>query len=225
MDKETEEIKKELVYQNKIRHLVEAAQNRVNCSEIPKKLQKIQASEFKSMLCPNFHKGPNMTPDEITDLIYKSPTKVLKEYPIIAIDGGRNFMKRKRAGAALLYRFILTEKWGLMRDFGESNETFKRFISMETVELTTYFRSKDVLFLSEFYKELLQKSPGAVLSSWDALLEHRYDNELSTIISFTKPLPSNESNSLADQSCGLFMPLIINHDLEKELSILRIRII
>jgi len=219
-----EKIKNEMRYQGRVRYLADAAKANILRSGIPKRYMQIKPNEFQNMLCSDFHKGNLMSPSELTDFIYKTPLEALKANPIMIIDGGKNVMNRKKAGSAMLFRFMAAQKNGLMKDFGEINEDYKKFIATNTYEAEQELKSKDILFLGEFRQDILQKSPSAALNFWDSILEYRYDNNKTTIFSFTKPLPSNESNMLADQSCGLFMPLLVNHDLEPELDVLRVRI-
>lgn len=224
MNDEVEKIKQQMRYQGRVRYLADAAKKNILNSGIPNRYMQIKANELESMLCPNFHKGENYSPKALVEYIYQEPLKVLKNNSIILIDGSDSFMDRKKAGCALLFRFMAAGKTGLVKNFPDIIEDFKKFISLNTYDLEQELKAKDVLFMTEFRKDVLVKSPNAALNFLDGILEYRYDNGLTTIFSFTKTLPSNEVDALEDQTCGLFMPLLINHDIKNQLDALRIRI-
>lgn len=196
-----------------------ALMKRAENAGIPTKFMKIGPSDFKSHLCPNFHKDKI---DRLVEKIYTDP-KFIKRYDAIAIDGA-NYMVRKKAMFAILYRVITFDNFGMYEDFGDITETFKRFQPEETAGLIDAMKSTDILALSEFSRTIFQKAPYSIPRNWDAILQKRCDKSKVTIISFSNTLPSNPAHTIDDDTCGLFMPLVYNHDVEKELKVLRIRV-
>jgi hypothetical protein len=196
-----------------------ALMQRAKLAGIPDAHMKIGPKDFQSIVCRNFHKEKT---EKLVEKIYGDPT-FIKKYDAVAIDGG-NFMSRRKAIFAILYRVITFDNFGRYEDFGDATEIFKRFQAEESKNLIDSMKNTDILGLSEFSKTMFQKAPYSIPKTWDAILERRYDDKKVTMISFTHPLPSNQLHALDDDICGLFMPLIYNHDVDKQIKILRIRV-
>ena len=197
-----------------------ALMQRAKRAGIPESQMKIGPSQFRDILCPKFNSSGKIK--ALTDKIYNEP-EFIKSYDAVAIDGG-NFLLRKKAIFAILYRVITFDNFGKYEDFGDITETFKRFQPEETRSIIDSMKNTDILGLSEFSKVIFQKAPYSIPKTWDAILEKRFHQGKVTLVSFTNPLPSHNAHTIDDDTCGLFMPLIYNHDVEKQIKILRVRV-
>ena len=134
-------------------------------------------------------------------VVYDQSESLLK-LPYIVIDGG-NDLARRRAAFALMFRFIINDKWAyysecipLAHEFEFIDTSHGAFTRNDWV---ASLKRPDVLYLGEFDPKLFNEHFW-VGSFFDDILVDRMMSHKLTIVSFVKPL--SENNKIKDKDCG-----------------------
>jgi len=171
---------------------------------IPERYLRIGPDQFKSLLLESYHGKDEI--DSITDFIYKKPLDLVK-IPLIVIDGGK-MKDRKLAAFAIMFRIITCDKFGKFYDCRSLVHKLNAFDARGVLhgerrtDFADIIKEYNVLCISEFtpntFKEKLEGGDFI-----DEILDERYNNLNTTIVTFQDPISVN--NALTDITCGTYL--------------------
>jgi len=134
-------------------------------------------------------------------LINPNNTDDILKQDVIIIDGG-NALARRRAGFALLFRFIVSDKWGLYKEcvaLAHKFEMLDSSLNFTRNDWVDVLKTQDVIFISEFEPSFFNEHFW-VGTFFDEFLVTRSMDHKSTIISFSYPL--SKETILKNTKCG-----------------------
>ena len=196
---------------NRIRTLALAALRRAEESGIPEKFLRIGMDDFKKLL--NSAKAADIPKnDGITSFIFETPAKMF-DLNFILIDGASGISdSRSRAGSAVLFRAIACDKNGLYVKGHELTRMFSMPYpnglggNPNRSEYLEILRDKEVLFIDGLCPDMPSFRPDNEIGSYvDELLSSRHQNDLLTVISFTKPLGRVD---IVDDRAGQYLGIL-----------------
>jgi hypothetical protein len=176
---------------------------RVNASDFAKLLDidyiKENAKEYKKLLGDDFSASNSA---QMASYLYDNADKLL-DLDYIIIDGG-NAEARRRAGYALLFRFILCDKWGIYKECSEIHHAFQSINTddgdLHRNTVARRLKKYDVLFLAEFYKKLMSVH-FETGSFFDEVFVARRSSLKVTILSFSENI--TEDNKIMNKDYGV----------------------
>jgi len=155
------------------------------------------ATEYKKIFGNNYKAK---TTEDFAEYVYNNTDDILKK-DIIIIDGG-NALARRRAGFALLFRFIVSDKWGLYKEcvaLAHKFEMLDSSLDFTRNDWVDVLKTQDVIFISEFEPSFFNEHFW-VGTFFDEFLVTRSMDHKSTIISFSYPL--SKETILKNTKCG-----------------------
>ena len=173
---------------------------RINSKEFSKLLDAKYISDNKDAYKKLLGEYDDKSLESFADAVYNNADKIL-ENPYIIIDGG-NASARRRAAYALMFRFIISDKWA------HYSECVSLAHAFELIDLKSGYtrndwvedlKKPDVLYIAEFDSKLFNEHFW-VGSFFDDILFNRIVNNKMTLISFMKPI--SEENKIKDKDCG-----------------------
>ncbi len=224
-----ESFKSKTSHNRRVILMAKTIMDRAKNAGIPDKFLRINQSEFKKLLDTDFH---DKEVEKISTYIYKQPLKAIRQ-EFFVIDGG-TILERKKAGFALLFRFIACDRYGLHRNCSELAHQLQSIKSMgydgpNRTEVTEQLRDIDILFISECstydFKRNFETG-----KFFDEILTYRDDNSKPTIISFSSVLPvsaatETPNNVMKDrEQFGQYLCDISQSAMNKDSRFLRIKV-
>jgi hypothetical protein len=188
---------------------------RAKRANIPEENMRVNAEQFSELLDEKYIKenekeykelfGDSFdakTPIDFAHYIYDNAEKLLN-LNYIVIDGG-NADARRRAGCALLFRFILCDKWALYKECSKLSHVFQTIHTNGTDphrnDLANQLVKEGVIFIAEFYPNLMNIHFDTGTFFDEVFVSRRYSKKI-TIISFAEPIV--DSNKIKNKDYGV----------------------
>ena len=209
---------------------------RATKARIPKEHMRVNQEQFAKILDPTYIKenqkeykalfGEDYTaknPKEFAAYIFANADKVL-DLNYVLVDGG-NAEARRRAGHAILFRFILCDKWGMYYECSELAHIFQTIhIDGELPHrnvLVSQLKKYGIVFMSEFYPKLMSThfETGSFFDEF--LVARRYAKKL-TIMSFAENI--TDDTKIKNKDYGVTLA-DLSYQLKPGKQVLRIKVV
>lgn len=225
---------------NKIQNQALAILNRIKNSNIPPEGWRIKKEKFRPMLDDQYYLNKKQDPNKLANYIYDTPELLFKK-KFILIDGGdSSCIKANKAGFAILFRMISCDSNGLYcsgRDLiNKLNSGWVSDTQGSRTDITEKLKQQEVLFISGVSPRNFTVGEKAAFEAgtfFDEILEHRYNYQLPTLLSFNHPIisSSRENNIGVDGRCGNYICRLFEADMKEQekamkedFKVLRIRV-
>lgn len=200
----------EIAREKRLQTLAKISLRRVQEAGIPEKYWRTKEDAFQTCISSDYHGDTKAFSIKTYEYVNDRC-----DTPYILIDGG-NIESRQLAGFALLFRFIVYDRFGLYKTANEIINKLSSFQPLENLsrnEFTEQLKMCDVLFISEFRQSLLgnRTDIGGFL---DEIFGFRSNARMPTIISFTNPIKGtsevfDKSSTTMNDICGIYMARLL----------------